>query len=136
MTRRVDWEHRLADYLDSVRAKRYAFGSHDCLTHAANAVKAMTGADYARGLRRKYRSMASGIRLLREIGYDSIPALVTAKLGDPIPPALARRGDIVLFEGSTGVAMTDFAYFVGNVAGEPDGLVRVPRAQWESAWRV
>lgn len=132
MKRFLDWEVRLAAYLESVRAKLYGFGVHDCILHGANAVKAQTGKDYARGYRRKYKSLASGLRLIRQKGHDDIPALVTALLGEPIPPSLAHRGDIVLFDGSTGVSMGDFAYFVGL----PGGLVRVPRKDWQQAWRV
>lgn len=132
MNRLIDWEARLAAYLDSVRDKPYGFGAHDCILHAANGVKAVSGQDYARGFRRKYRSLASGLRLIRENGFADIPALVTSKLGEPIPPALARRGDVVMNEGSTGISMGDFAFFVGL----PGGLVRIPRKDWSAAWRV
>jgi hypothetical protein len=132
MTRLLDWEARLASYLDSVRGKAYGFGAHDCILHGANSVKAQTGKDYARGYRRKYKSLTSGLRLIRAKGFADIPALVTAKLGEPVPPSLAHRGDLVLSDGSTGVCMGEFAYFVGL----PGGLVRVPRKDWQMAWRV
>lgn len=132
MTRYNDWENRLAAYLDSVRHAEYRYGEHDCALHAANAVLAMTGEDFAADVRGHYRSVAGSVRALRKYGAGDLALTVTAKLGEPIAPALARRGDVVMNDGSTGICMGDFGYFVAIDAG----LVRIARKDWQRAWRI
>jgi len=140
MAKLLDWEARLGAYLDAVRLKPFGWGSHDCILHCANGVKAQTGKDHARGMRGKYRSAASAARFLKSLGHDSLVDLVTAKLGEPIPPSFAQRGDIVMSEdGAFGICMGSNAFFVGQ-EGERPGLLMVHRNEkdrsWVHAWRV
>ncbi len=135
--RRKDWEARLGAYLDKVRARPFRYGQHDCCLFAGNAVRAMTGRDPVKEFRGKYRSAATAQRALREIGGGDLAHVMTAKFGTPIAPALAQRGDLVMSDGSLGVCMGGFAYFVGEEGGAA-GLIRVARAPWVAplSWTV
>jgi hypothetical protein len=133
------WEPRLHAYLDGVATKPFEYGSHDCALHAANAVLAMTGDDFGAPFRGRYKSAAGAVRALRDFGAGDLPKTLTAALGEPVHPAFAGRGDIVMANGSAGVCMGDFAWFVGeNAAGEPgaDGLIKHARSLWSAAWTV
>jgi hypothetical protein len=137
-----DWEDRLHAYLDSVAGAPFAYGRHDCALHGANAVEAMTGADFGTAFRGKYRSAAGATRALKLYGAGDLVATFTAALGAPINPAFAGRGDLVLHAdpssgGSIGVGMAGFAWFAGEEDGLP-GLVAVtrPAGGWSLAWKV
>lgn len=136
MTRHLDWEQRLGDYLDSVRDKPFCWGRHDCALHSANAVLAMTGEDFAAEFRGKYRSVAGSVRALRLYGAGDLASTMTAKFGESISPAFAQRGDVVMSStGDLGICMGPSAFFVGQ-EGERPGLLLVPRREWAQAWRV
>ncbi len=131
-----DWESRLHAYLDRVAAAAFTWGRHDCALHAANAVLAMTGEDFGAPFRGRYRSAAGSLRALKLYGAGDLVATFTAALGAPVPGASAGRGDLVMHDGSIGVAMAGFAWFVGEEFGD-DGLIAVPRgAGWAAAWKV
>ena len=137
MMRLPDWEDRLHAYLDSVADKPFAYSSHDCALHGANAVLAMTGEDFGEPFRGRYRSAAGAIRALKVFGAGDLVLTFTAALGEPINPAFAGRGDMVLYDGSIGVCMAGFAWFAGE-EDAPPGLARVarPKDGWLTAWKV
>jgi hypothetical protein len=84
----------LAEYLEAMRDREFAFGSFDCALFGADWVKRCTGIDYAEQLR-GYSSPLEAYRIVSS--YGSLEAMVTALLGrEPIAPASAMRGDIVL----------------------------------------
>lgn len=133
--RRADWEQRLVDFVEKNRARPYEYGSHDCLLMPAGAVLAVTGKDFGRGHRRKYKSAASASAYLRSLGHDSPEAMLDGLF--PVKPVgFAQRGDLVMAEdGIPALCMGGFALSVGS-EGNTEGLVRVPRAQWVKAWAV
>ncbi|RDE05441.1 DUF6950 family protein [Sphingomonas aracearum] len=130
MIRRPDWEQRLADYLASVADVPHAYGRHDCALHGANAVLALTGEDAATRFRGRYQTEIGAARALRRFGAGSVEATFDATF-PAIPPALARRGDLVMADGAIGVCVGGEAVFAGET-----GQVRWPRADWTRAWRV
>jgi len=138
-----DWEAALSAFLSACEGLHYVWGEHDCALFAAGAVQAMTGADPAAAFRGRYRSKRTAAKALREIGAGTLETTIDG-LFETIAPAFAQRGDLVLHEGAVGVSAGRFALFVGDALqrGEGDanvavaGLVRVPRAAWEKAWRV
>lgn len=133
--RRADWEQRITALVDEVRDKPYAYGSHDCLLWPAAVVKAVTGKDYGRGHRGKYRSAASAYRYLQSLGFNS-PESYLDSLFDEKPVGFAQRGDLVLAsDGIPAGCMGAFALSVG-VEGNTEGLVKVPRSDWVKAWAV
>lgn len=129
-----DWDDRLYGWINACQRCPFSWGRMDCMMFAAGAVKAMTGADLARGHRGRYRSQASALRYLAQIGHVDVPAFLSSLLPQ-IPCALARRGDLVTFKGNAGVCIGSDALFLPQEGAEP-GLVRLPLRAWEQAWRV
>jgi hypothetical protein len=125
-----DWEVRLAAYLVAVASEPHAYGSHDCALHGANAVLAQTGRDHGAPFRGRYRTQLGAARALRKYGSGDLVTTFDRHL-EVIPPSLARRGDLVLAQGSVGVCIGGDAMFAGA-----DGLERIARLEWSRAWRV
>lgn len=129
--RRPDWRPRLVAYLEEVRQRPFAYGSHDCALFVAGAVEAMTGFDAAAGFRNQYGSLKAGLRLIATGDHVSL----VGRLLEEIPPAFAQVGDVAviglvgipalgLFEGETILVLRD------------EGLGRMPRAAATQAFRV
>lgn len=141
MKRRKDWEQRLSAYFAAVHEKPHKYGHHDCLLHPANAVKAITGHDYGRGHRGKYKDPASAVLYLRSIGFDN-PEAMLASLLEEKPVGFAQRGDLVLVPGNETLGWAIPGVCDGAVAlvvadnGEREGLFRIPREQWLKAWKI
>ncbi|HUF81285.1 MAG TPA: hypothetical protein VMN03_09140 [Burkholderiales bacterium] len=133
--RRQDWPLRLNAWLDSVREKAFAWGTHDCVLGAADAVLAMTGQDPAQAYRARYQTRTGAARVLAEHG--GLEALVTGALGAPLPgPRLAGRGDVVLMESGTQGPMLAVVIGASAVAPGPEGATFLPMADWRTGWRV
>ena len=130
MERLIDWEARLNAYVAKHHARPYSHAWH-CLLFVAGGVKAVTGRDFARGHRGKYRSMAGALRYLRSLGFDNAEAMIDAHLPEK-PAGFAQRGDLVLAADDVpALCMGEFALSVTD-----EGLARVPRSEWRKAWRV
>lgn len=144
IVRHHDWQDRLNVYLDNCNGERFRWGSHDCLIFAAGAVKAMTGVDLSEGLN-AYSDKYEAAQYLREHDYRTLAGAVTAKLGKPVHPAMAGKGDIVLRGKAVGVCAGRWSWFAGEYAqdylkdGTPimaHGLVQVPTLDCKAAWKV
>jgi hypothetical protein len=141
MHRHVDWEARLAAYLEPLRAVPFAWGTHDCCTFAAGAVEAMTGEDPMPEFRGRYTTALGSARALKTYGAGSLEATLDSKFVR-ISASLAQRGDVLMTAGGLGIAFGPFAIAVGTElsadAETRAGLVRIARAQWADpiAWRV
>lgn len=133
MIRFPDWEARLAAYLEPLRAREFRWGSLDCATFCAGAVKAMTGHDPMRGLR-GYRSEAGALQVLEERAQGTLIRTVNAMF-ERVPVGMAHRGDLIMAGGALGIAMGEVALQVGR-EGEREGLIRRPRVEWKKAWRI
>lgn len=125
-----NWEERLAEYVAYKRHEPFAYGVNDCCTFTGGAVEAVTGVDAMAEFRGAYNSLASSVRALKEIGNGDLGSTIDAKF-PIIGIGHAQRGDIAFFDGSIGVVMGSFAWFVSD-----DGLERVPRSMWDKAWSV
>lgn len=134
MPRHADWDQRLNRYLEEHAAARFDYGVLDCALFCAGAVYEMTGTDPAAAFRGMYRSAASSVRALSEIGQGTLEATVDAMF-KAIHPAMARRGDLALHDGSLGVVIGGDALFLGDENGVA-GLIRIPRAEWQRCWTV
>jgi hypothetical protein len=129
----------LAEYLEEMRERDFAFGSFDCALFGADWVKRCTGVDYAEKLR-GYSSPLEAYRIVRS--YGSLEAMVTELLGrEPIAPAFAMRGDIVLacvdsVEGENrdaiGICEAVSCFFPAH----PRGLIALPRSVARLAWSI
>jgi len=124
------WENQLIEYIASKRHQPFEYGSNDCAHFVAGAVQAMTGEDPMPEIRGQYDSALGGLRVLKEIGEGDLESTMDAKF-NVIEIGLAQRGDIAFFDGSIGVIMGAFAWFVSD-----DGLERIPRSMWDKAWSV
>lgn len=79
----------LADYVDRVAGRPFAWGVNDCLIMVAGAVELLTGVDYAEGFRGRYQSLAEGKKLIG----TTLLRFVGDRL-DSIDPVRAVDGDI------------------------------------------
>lgn len=131
--RRVDWEERLSALVAAALGEGFVWGAHDCCTFAADAVVACTGRDVMGELRGTYGSVRTAMRVLEAEG--GLAAAVTARLGAPIAPLMAQRGDVVLHEVEGYPAL---AVVMGTHALAPmaKGVQRIPTRGWLNAWRV
>jgi hypothetical protein len=133
MNRFPDWPERLAEAIEVARTMPFTWGAHDCVLFAANAVESYTGVDYAHAFR-GYRSEVGARRLIAQHG-GTLEVAVSAVLGEPIPTALAGRGDVVLADldhGQTlGLCLGNECAFAGV-----EGLLFLPRTAARAAWRV
>lgn len=132
------WEQRLHDLIVKRFRQPYTPSQFDCLIWPADAVKAVTGKDFARGHRGKYKSVAGGYRHLQGMGFKSPEALLDS-LFEEKAVGFAGRGDLALCKTPTGnnpgVVIGDDALVVGE-DDTNEGLVRVPRKDWLKAWAV
>jgi hypothetical protein len=125
-----DWETRLSDYISLKRSEPFEYGSNDCCAFAAGAVQAISGEDFYAPYRGQYSTEFGALRALQEIGQGDVEKTIDA-LFPEIGIGHAQRGDLAFFDGSVGVVMGGFAWFVSD-----EGLERVPRAMWDKAWGV
>lgn len=125
-----DWPTRLQDYIDSQRDAPFRWVAHDCVAFAAGAVRAVS----TRAVELPpYQTARQAARLIAAAG--GLPALVAARLGPPIPPASAQRGDLLLLHQRRADLL---AVCLGHLwaAPGPDGVAFGPAADAVQAWRI
>jgi len=93
MNRLPDWQTRFSDFGKARARMPFAWGSNDCCSFAAASVQAITGRNPMAGVA-AYDTEAGAARLILRAG--NLRALASQYLGDPVPPALAAVGDVVL----------------------------------------
>lgn len=138
LKRKEDWPKRLDWVISSARAKKFSWGRHDCALFASECIKAMTGIDFSRGLRGKYRSAKGAEKALMDRGIESLEEFINICLGPCLENIKkAQRGDVVLVETPDGSAagIVDLSGRKAAVAGKK-GLVFIPQADWIRGWRV
>lgn len=117
--------------------KAYEPGSRDCAKLAAHALhKQGRKVGLLKGVR--YHSEVGALKVLRQLGFETLMDAVDAVGLERIPPASARPGDLVAVpgEGAFGCALM-VAADNGRVFGFSDGI----GAFWQPlsfvcAWRV
>src|SRR5437763_1580406 len=115
LERREDWPERLHECLDASRVQTFAWGVSDCALFLCNAVLAMTDTDLAAGLRGTYTGERTAAKaMVKFIGDEGETQSLVENLAvkvaahhaiAEIPPALAQRGDAVLFDSQDGPAL-------------------------------
>lgn len=135
--RKTGWPEILAAEIEAASHKPFKYGSHDCCMFAAHIVKAMTGTDFARGLR-GYRSAASAQRMLNNKGYKTLPValyrLMRKQGCKQIPPAMARRGDVVLGTDENDAPAVGICVG-GQAVFASDGIALLPMTEIKKAYR-
>lgn len=127
-----NWQATLSAFIAERRSVPFAWGSNDCCLFVADAVQAMTGADPAAELR-GYRSTLEAARLIEDLG--GLERIASDALGDPVPPAFASVGDVVLIEND---GRDLLALCNGTTALAPGelGMVVLGMDAAKAAWRV
>lgn len=133
--RREDWPERLLAFVRSREHTPFAWGANDCALFAADAALAMTGHDFVAAFRGRYTTALGAMKVLRSNGVEDLAGHLGQMLGEPVPPMLARRGDVVLFEAVSGPALGVVMGSRAAAAG-PDGVAWIPASCWQRAWRV
>ena len=136
MTARLpDWERRLSAFI----AQPFRFvwgggadGQYDCALFACAAVEAQTGEHPYPEFIGVYSDRIGAARALRELGKGTLEATFGQKF-EEVPPAFARRGDIVM---ATGGAMGVCTGAAARFLSEEGGLTSLPRATFTHAWRI
>ena len=135
-TRLHDWDVRLYELVAEARGWRFAYGRCDCVFFASACVEAVTGVGLTKGLGLRYRTARGALGAMRRYcGADTVEQLATFVLGEPVPPLLAQRGDIVGHpgvDGGLGVCLGGQAVFMRPVSG----FGVVPMVEIRLAWAV
>lgn len=137
MKRREDWEQRLNDYLAGQHGQTFEWGKADCALFVAGAVQAMTGKDFARGFRRKYRDEQGAAAVLEAAGARNLSEFVEQRLTRK-PKAMAQRGDVAMVKGGhLAIVFGEVTLGIGeDPATGRAGLIRIPRSDWRKAWGI
>lgn len=96
----ADWPSTLFEHIDSARFQEFQWGVHDCCLFASDCCLAICGKDPAQSYRGKYTTEIGAKRALKQ-QHGSVEAAFDAMF-ERVNPALAQRGDVVLFEGEFG----------------------------------
>ena len=133
LQRLKDWEQKLYAATVEAMGKPHAWGHHDCVTFAADIVRALTGGSLRDDLRGTYDSPIGALRVIKAQGADGVGDLVALYLPE-VAPSMARRGDIIL----AGEPHEFLAVCVGRTAVGPSasGMIHVPMSQAVRAFQV
>lgn len=94
--KKENWDTLLSNYLCDCRDKPFRWGSHDCIMHAINAVKAMTGYDIAKRYRGKYKSELSAYRIIESDFDGQMDNVFNNHLGQHLTSyGYIKRGDVI-----------------------------------------
>ena len=90
------WPELLAAHLKTLEATPFEWAVHDCCTFAGDAVQVITGTDPMADLRGTYTGALGAARVLQAEG--GLAVAVSKRMGFGKLPALAQRGDVVMFD--------------------------------------
>lgn len=127
-----DWQLRLAEFGQARASMPFAWGSNDCCTFAADAVKGITGKD----LRGAFPDYVGELGALRAISVGGgLQQIVSKLLGAPVSPKMAAVGDVVLVLNEEREML---AICNGTSALAPGecGMVLVSMEVALAAWRI
>lgn len=144
ITRKHDWPELLHEFLADRRGQEFSWGTNDCCLFACNWVLSCTGVDLAADFRGHYKDQLGAVRIMRKFVGDSAAAEdlvrgVAEKIADQhaiaeVRPALAQRGDVVLFDSKLcGLALGIVGF---NHAAHAAGGAVIPADLWIKAWRI
>ncbi|MCE9566376.1 MAG: hypothetical protein K8U57_30500 [Planctomycetes bacterium] len=125
------WELLLAEHVREAYGRRFQWGEHDCVLWAGRWVRLCTGKDLIAEWEGKYKTEAGARRIMKKLGYAVVADAVDDRL-NPIPVALAKRGDILLGpSGALGVCFGRHGFFPG-----PDDVTMADTLTCPRAWAV
>ena len=142
MQRKESWDTvHLHQFLLGNANTPYKWGSQDCCTFAADAIKSITDVDIASDFRFKYTTEIGAYKAIKKItGRTTVEAAVAycaekhgmAELQHLL---MAQRGDLVMVEDASGL-IAGIVHLSGRhvvVVGE-EGLKRLPITAVKRAW--
>lgn len=104
MQRLPNYRANLLDLIAAKETEPFAYGKNDCSLFASDCVYAQTEIDLVAEHRGRYRTMAGGIRRLKEAGYTSHVDFLEKNFGE-VPVAFAQFGDLGIVETDMGPAI-------------------------------
>lgn len=128
MKRATDWEERLSDIVAAWQGRVYSLGDADCGLFVSDCVEAVTGERLWPDLG-AYRTEAGLAKALKRAGFADLDAACSSVLGEPLPPLMAHRGDVISDGQALGV-MTG----AGPMMFTHDGLAIVVRDSLTACW--
>lgn len=138
MKRHDHWPSALERVIHKARAKAFRRGRHDCALFVASCIWAMTGVDFSEPFRGKYRTPDGAAALLNAQGAATLGDFVTLKLGAPVKPLQAGRGDVAEFmtpnDGLSLGIIDNSGRRIATVAEK--GLIFIDKKSATRAWRV
>jgi hypothetical protein len=140
--RHHDWSSRLYVYLEASDSTPFRYGSFDCLSFAAGAADAITGADIMAPFRGRYTTHLGAMRIAKRVfGVATLPEIVTAMMAaqgwKEVAPSFAQRGDVCLvIQGGDQIAGVIHSNGREAVITTEQGLGRVPLKSVVRAWNV
>lgn len=126
----------MAALVDAGRGRPFAWSIHDCATFAFDVTGALVGRDPAAAWRGRYRSLASGLRVMKRLGHADFAAIPAAQGWPVVPVPAAGRGDLALL-GADGLPA--FGVCLGArivTVTESGGVHFVPLSAARLVWRV
>ncbi len=96
----ANWQDELRAVFAAAHGRRFRWGYHDCFQFTARCYRAVLG-DEKRALFPKYSSKTEAEAILAEFG--GARGILTHALGEPVHPARAGMGDIVLIDMGLGL---------------------------------
>ena len=130
MERPNNWRVLLINHILEAERKPFKYGENDCAIFAADAVKVMTGEDYAAEFRGTYSTAIGAKRKLKAAGFNDLAHLASNKF-EEVPPLTATIGDLAIVEGDSGPAL---GVVLGADIATASG--RVPLIEIKKAYRV
>jgi hypothetical protein len=132
--RRWNWLAQLHRTIEEANTRAFDYGSFNCGLFAAQCIDAMVE-DSARAqeLRESFFDEPSAKAFVES--YGSIDAAVSARLGEPLSWAMARRGDICLMPTQDGPGL---GVCLGHEVAmmTPKGVAYLKLDQATKIWRV
>lgn len=130
LTRLPDWQQRFGDLVAQRMAMPFTWGQFDCVMWAADAVQAITGHDFADGMRGTYSTERQALRILKPLG--GVAALASERLSQR-PLAMVRCGDVGLLDSDTRPTLVVYggAHWLAATA---KGLWGMPSERVSQAW--
>lgn len=136
LARREDWPARLQETVAVARHIPYKLGEHDCLRFTCQCIAAMTGVDFwprFAGYTTKRQALVTIAKIAPRLG-DAVTLVLDSP---PQPVALARRGDVLLYEDDAGEHLGVCLGLDVAVLGDAGlAYVRLDHPGLRSGWRI
>lgn len=133
MSRVHKWQAVMAAEFDAARDRPFKWNGWSCFDFVAHVYIAITGADDPRDLFPRYRTEAEAEAVMAAEGGPA--GILTRVLGEPVHPAWAQRGDIVLADFGRG-PQPGVCAGLWTFSPGARGLEHRPTLQAINAWKV